>query len=350
MRIVSFVMVLALLLSVLTFGGCRGGGSQRYQAESFAYFDTVTTVIGYAESEKKFLDEVALIFEMLGEYHRLFDIYHAYDGIENLYTVNELQNGVHRTVTVDARIIALLQFAKDMYTKTNGALHIGMGSVLSIWHTHREAALQSPDTPTVPLDAELAAAAAHTSLDHLVIDSENSTVTITDPQMTLDLGAIAKGYAAECAAKELAARGLSHYVLNVGGTVRTVGARADGRAWVVGIEQPAVNTASPYLAEVTVVDRALSTSGSYQRYYMMNGVRYHHIVDPKTNKPATGYLSVSVLAEDTALADALSTALFCMSIEEGTALLNEYPDAAALWVRDDGTQYKSARFDAFLKK
>ena len=350
MRIASFVMVLALLLSVLTFGGCRGGGSQRYQVESFAYFDTVTTVIGYAESEEIFLDEAAQIFEALGEYHRLFDIYNAYDGMENLYTVNALQNGVHRTVTVDARIIALLQFAKDMYTKTNGALHIGMGSVLSLWHTHREAALQDPANPSVPLDAELTAAAAHTSFDCLIIDSENHTVTITDPQMTLDVGAIAKGYAAECVAKELAARGLSHYVLNVGGTVRTVGARADGRAWVVGIEQPYANAASPYLAQVTVVDMALSTSGTYQRYYMMNGVRYHHIVDPKTSKPATGYLSVSVLAADTALADALSTALFCMSIEEGTALLNEYPDMAALWVRDDGTEHKSARFDSYLKK
>ena len=350
MRIISLLAVVFLLVPLFLFCGCQGGRLQRYQTESTAYFDTVTTVIGYAECEQDFLDEAARILDELAAYHRLFDIYNAYEGLSNLYTVNEVQNGAHRTVTVDEAVIDLLLFAKDMYEKTQGALNVGMGSVLSIWHTHREAALDDPANPTVPLDAELTAAAAHTALDCLIIDGENNTVTITDPQMTLDVGAIAKGFATERVAEAMRARGLSHYVLNVGGTVRTVGERADGRPFVAGIEQPYANPPSPYLAEVEVVDMALSTSGTYQRYYMMNGVRYHHIVDPKTSKPATGYLSVSVLTADTALADALSTALFCMSIEKGTALLGEYPDAAALWVREDGTQHKSARFDAFLKK
>lgn len=346
--VLSLALVICLLLAALSLGGC--GGKQRYRAESFDFFDTVTTVIGYADSKEAFDAEVALIFEELGVYHRLFDIYHAYEGMENLYTVNEVINGAHRTVTVERCVIDLLLQAKELSAHTAGAFNVGMGSVLSIWHRHREAAKANPDFPTVPSDSELAAAAAHTSLDALVIDEKNNTVTIMDPLMTLDVGAIAKGFATERVAAAMAARGTTGYILNVGGTVRTVGARADGEAWVIGIENPDQSAASPYLAEVAFADKALSTSGTYQRYYTANGVRYYHIIDPKTNQPARGYTSVSVIADDTALADALSTALFCMSIEAGEALLAPYPDAAALWLRDDGTTHKSARFDEFLKQ
>lgn len=350
MRIVSGCLAACLLLTALFFGGCRQSGMKRYQAESLAYFDTVTTVIGYAESREAFDREAAAIFGELAEYHRLFDIYNAYEGIANLYTVNEVISGAHRTVTVDRRIIDLLLFAREMHERTAGALNIGMGSVLSIWHAHREAARKDPTAATVPSDAALAAAAAHTALNALLIDEVNNTVTITDPQMTLDVGAVAKGFAAQRVAETMTARGLTHYLLNVGGTVRAVGCRADGKAWTVGIEQPDTQALSPYLAELSLTDKALATSGTYQRYYTANGVRYHHIIDVKTSKPADGYLSLSVLADNAALADALSTALFCMSVEEGIALLEGYPDAAALWVRTDGTQHKSARFDEFLKK
>lgn len=346
-RVLSILAIFCLLIAVLPLSGC--GGKRRFQAESFAFFDTVTTVIGYAESREVFDAEVALIFEELSQYHRLFDIYNAYEGMENLYTVNQVVDGAHRTVTVDRCVIDLLLQARELSARTAGTFNVGMGSVLSIWHRHREASLETPDTPTVPSDGELLAAALHTSLDALVIDEANSTVTITDPKMTLDVGAIAKGFATERVASAMATRGTSGYVLNVGGTVCTVGARSDGSAWLIGIEDPRENNAAPYLAEVTFTDKALSTSGTYQRYYMANGVRYHHIIDPKTNQPARGYISVSVIANDAALADALSTALFCMSVEEGSALLAVYPDAAALWLCDDGTLRKSAHFDTFLK-
>lgn len=349
-RVLSFLLAICLFCGTLLFCGCRNGGLERYQTESFAYFDTVTTIIGYAESEEAFLAEADEIFAELAEYHRLFDIYHAYEGMENLYTVNEVQNGAHRTVKVDARVIELLLLAREMHEKTKGTLNVGMGSVLSIWHTHRTAALENDAVATLPTDEALTAAAAHTAIECLVIDEDACTVTITDPKMTLDVGAIAKGFATERVAKSMAARGLSHYLLNVGGTVRTVGSRADGKSWTVGIEQPQDSAASPYLAEVLLVDKALSTSGNYQRYYTVNGERYHHIIDVKTKKPARGYLSVSVLADDTALADALSTALFCMSVSEGMALLDSFPDAAALWVEEDGTEHRSARFEEFLRK
>lgn len=349
-RVIACLMAAFLLFSLLPLTGCQAGGLKRYQTQSFAYFDTVTTVIGYAKSEDDFLAEAKIILDELALYHRLFDIYHTYEGMENLSVVNAVQDGAHRTVKVDKPVIDLLLFGRDMYEKSEGALNIGMGSVLSLWHAHREAALANPENATLPSDALLAEAALHTAFEGILIDEEKSTVTITDPLMTLDVGAIAKGYATERVAESMAARGLEHYLLNVGGTVRTVGNRADGKPWVAGIENPDATGNMPYFAEVAVTDKALSTSGTYQRFYTVNGASYHHIIDTKTAKPAKGYLSVSVLADDTALADALSTALFCMDIEKGTALLNAYSGTAALWVKEDGTQHKSERFDAFWSK
>ena len=349
-RVTSFVLALCLLCAPLLLTACTGFGYKRYQAESFAYFDTVTTVIGYAKNEKAFQAEADAIFSEFERYHRLFDIYHAYEGMENLYTVNEVQNGTHRAVTVDPCVTELLVYAKEMYAKTSGAFHVGMGSVLSIWHTHRENALAGSLPPTLPTESELALAATHTSLDNLEIDIATNTVYITDPAMTLDVGAIAKGYAAERVAQAMAARGVTGYLLTVGGTVRTVGSRADGKAWTAGIEDARENSTSPYLAEVLLTNQALSVSGNYQRYYTVNGVRYHHIIDTKTNQPAAGYLSVAVIAADTTLADVLSTALFCMDVERGEELLTAYPSVAVLWVHADGTLQKSTNFDAFLKK
>ena len=187
-------------------------------------------------------------------------------------------------------------------------------------------------------------AAEHVDIDKLVIDEENSTVYISDPQMTLDVGAVAKGYAVEMVAQSMEARGLSGYVLNVGGNVRAVGAKPDGSGWTAGIESP---TGEDYLAYLSLTDETLVTSGSYQRYYLVNGKRYHHIIDRNTLMPSEGYLSVSVLTSHSGRADALSTALFCMTPEEGMALVESLPDTEAHWVLSDGTRRTSSGWENY---
>ena len=165
--------------------------------------------------------------------------------------------------------------------------------------------------------------------------------------MTLDVGAIAKGYAVEMTAKALEERGVTGYVLNVGGNVRTVGAKGDGEPWVVGIENPQDDPENPYLAYLDLSGESLVTSGSYQRFYWVDGERYHHIIDPNTLLPAKGFTSVSVVTKSSALADALSTALFCMSMEEGMELIASLPDTEAMWVTDTGEKLTSDGFSAF---
>ena len=329
------------------------GGDQaldKFSAYSFDYFDTVTTVSGYAESKEVFDRIASSALEELGEYHRLFTIYHRFEGLENLCTINELVKGEHRTVTVDRRIIDMLLYAKDMYAKTNGRVNIAMGSVLSIWHDYREIGMSDPASATLPPMDKLTAAARHTDINCLVIDEENLTVTLTDPAMKLDVGAIAKGYAVEMVARRLEEQGVTGFVLNVGGNVRTIGAKGNGDKWVVGIENPTDDEEKPYLAYLGLAGEALVTSGSYQRYYLVDGKRYHHIIDPDTLMPSEGFTSVSILTGSSADGDALSTALFCMSFEEGLALIESMPNTEAMWVFHDGQEKTSSGFDSYRTK
>jgi thiamine biosynthesis lipoprotein len=178
----------------------------------------------------------------------------------------------------------------------------------------------------------------------------NSTVTITDPEMKLDVGAIAKGYAVEMVARALEEKGISGYILNIGGNVRAVGAKADGEPWTVGLENPMEDEDKPYIAYLSLTKEALVTSGSYQRYYVVDGKRYHHIIDPETLMPSEGFTSVSVLCESSAMGDALSTALFCMSLEEGMALVESLEDVEVMWVLTDGTKQASSGFPSYTEK
>ena len=341
-------LALLLLVSGVIFPSCKSNepALEKFSAYSFDYFDTVTTVTGYAEDRAAF-DEIANgVLAELAEYHRLYTIYLRFEGLENLRTVNDLKNGEHRTVTVDRRIIDLLLYAKEMYSLTGGKMNVAMGSVLSIWHEYRTEGLDDPASAELPPMERLLAAAGHTDIQDLVIDEEASTVTLTDPEMRLDVGAIAKGYAVEMIAQGLEKRGISGYVLNVGGNVRTVGKKPDGTGWTVGLEDPLGG--DDYIAYLSLSNESLVTSGSYQRYYIVDGKRYHHIIDPETLMPAEGFVSVSVLTPDSALGDALSTALFCMPLEEGTALIESLDGTEAQWVFPDGTRRTSSGWENYI--
>ncbi len=335
----------AMLL--LSLCGCKPIKT-KYTDYSFDYFDTVTTVVGYAESKAEFDAVCTEIKALLKEYHQLYDIYHRYEGVTNLCSLNDLSDGVHQTLQVDPKIMGLLTYAKELYGVTAGKMNIAMGSVLSIWHDYRTHGMDHPDSAQLPPMDALQEAAKHTDIEKMVLDETASTVFLSDPQMTLDVGAIAKGYATEQAALYLEEKGISGYLLNVGGNVRCIGTHPNGDPWAIGIENPdTANTAVPHIAYLQLADKSLVTSGSYQRYYTVDGVRYHHIIDPATLMPAAYYRSVSVLCTDSGRADALSTALFSMPFEEGKALIEGLPDAEAMWVFSDGEQRYSTGFEAY---
>ena len=356
-RFFSSLLLFALLLSCFSLYACKKSENEsnnskkteKFSEYSLDYFDTATTITGYAETQEEF-DKISQdILLKLSEYHKLYTIYHRFEGLENLCTVNELTDGAHRTVTVDQKIIDLLLYAKEIYAKTNGKTNIAMGSVLSIWHDYRTAGMNEPAEAKLPPIELLTEAAKHTNIDDVIIDIEKNTVFLSDPKMTLDVGAVAKGYAVEMIARSLEESGVTGYVLNVGGNVRTIGIKGDGNPWVAGIENPKEDENDPYIAYLNLSGESLVTSGSYQRYYTVDGKNYHHIIDPATNMPAERYLSVSIVCKDSGLADALSTALFCMSYEEGVAVLEAIDGAEAIWVFSDGTRKESSGFASYVK-
>ena len=346
-KLISVLLLICVFSSSLLFISCNTQ-KNKYVTHSLDYFDTATTITGYETNQEKFDQISGEILALLGEYHKLYTIYHRFDGMENLCTINELKDGTHRTVTVDSRIIDMLLYAKEMYQITNGKLNIAMGSVLSIWHEYRTEGLDEPWAAELPPMELLSEAAQHTDINSLIIDQENSTVWISDPKMTLDVGAIAKGYAVEMVARWLESRGISGYVLNVGGNVRTIGTKPNDEKWLAGIENPNTESDQAYLAYLQLTGESIVTSGSYQRYYTVGNKNYHHIIDSQTLQPAEGYLSVSVISKNSAEGDGLSTALFCMPFDEGLALVESLPDVEALWVMSDESRKSSSGFSKYV--
>ncbi|MBO5755054.1 MAG: FAD:protein FMN transferase [Clostridia bacterium] len=328
-RALSVFLVLLLLLGCLN--GCEGQLPTPKEKSYFSYFDTLTTVISYAcDDEAVFNANCAAVEQMFIRYHKLFDIYNAYDGINNLYTVNQMA-GV-APVAVEKELIDFLLYAKEVYTLTRGETNVMLGAVLSLWHDCREQA--GIGVSALPDEGALTEAAKHTAIESLVIDEAEGTVFITDSMASLDVGALGKGYAAERAAEHLRERGAEGYVLDVGGNLRAIGAKPNGDGWITGVTDPLGE--GGYLAKLTFSNASLVTSGNYLRYFVVDGKKYHHVIDKDTLYPAEGFASVTVYTADSGLADALSTALFCMTYEDGVSLLATLPDTDALWVTKSG--------------
>lgn len=328
-----------LILAVLT--GCtapaKKSQAQIYSVNYLDVFDTVTTVMGSAESEEAFQEHARQIHEQLLHLHKLFDIYHNYDGISNLKTVND-QAGI-APVKVEEPILSLLLDCQEYEQVTAGKVNAAMGSVLSLWHDARSAGIESPETAHLPDAEALQEAAQHTNFDNVIINEEECTVYLADPQLRLDVGAIAKGWAAQRVAENVP----EGILLSVGGNVLATGAKfPDGTPWTVGVQNPDGDGDS-YVAAVPLTKGSMVTSGDYQRFFTVDGVRYHHIIDPDTLFPATRWRSVTILCPNSGLADMLSTALFLLSQEDGQALLDHF-GAEALWIDHEGTLLRSAGF------
>lgn len=325
----------------VTISGC--GRNQKLSKTYIEYFDTAVTLIGY-DNPGTFDELAGGVEKILSKYHKLFDIYNAYDGVNNLYTVN--LNAGQKSVPVNSEIIDFLKFCKGIYQTTDGETSIALGSVLKLWHNARSVAVNEPEKAALPSADELRAASQHTDIEGLIIDEENDTVFLSDSDASLDVGAVAKGYVADIIVRYLEENDAKHYALNMGGMVSCIG-DADGRPWNVGIIDPLNTTATALTVELS--EYSLVTSGVYQRYFDLNSKRYHHIIDPDTLYPEDNFLSVSVLCPEAAPGDALSTALFNMTLDEGKALIEKNENISVLWILPDGSLEYGGEFEKYVK-
>ncbi len=347
-KILSFSLILVILISQIAFmSGCRK--KTKFTDYSFDYFDTATTIIGYEKDEETFKSNCEKIKEQLEKYHKLYDIYYTYEGMNNLCSLNALTEGEHKELAVDQKIIDLLLYSIEMNELTGGYTNVALGSVLSIWHTYREEGLKNPAEAKLPPESELLEAIYNTELSTVKINEDDKTVHITDSKVSLDVGAIAKGYAVERVAKWMEVNDMNSYLLNVGGNIKTVGKRADKQKWSVGIENPNTDDKdNPYIEYLEIENLSVVTSGVYQRYYTVDGKNYHHIIDTDTLMPSEHFKSVTVVCENSALADALSTALMSMDLSQGKNLVDSLAGVEAMWVSNDFEKTYSENFSEYI--
>ncbi len=337
---------------LLLSSGCAKTQTNRYQAQFLFFFDTVTTIVGYSDSEEHFKEFAELVRGKIEEYHQLYDIYNDYESVNNIKTIND--NAGVAPVTVDRRIIDMLLFARKLCEQTDSAVNIAMGSLLNIWHDYRDAGTDDPENALLPPMAMLTEASRHMDLFSVVIDEEASTVYIKDPDIKLDVGAVAKGYALEQVALYFEQQGVQSLLMSIGGNVRAIGkklvaGKKGDKRWTVGVQNPDKSSEQTELFSVLIDGLSVVSSGIYERYYTVDGVKYHHIIDPSTLMPADYYAQVTLVCRDSGLGDALSTAVFNMPREQGSAFVDSMDEVEACWVMKDGRIYYSAGFQNYIK-
>lgn len=341
--------MLAVIIG-LSFTGCSSANKKtRYEAEFLGLFDTLTKIVGYADSKEEFTKHSQQIHDTLQEYNNLYDIYNDYPGINNIKTIND--NAGIKPVKVDKKIIDLLLLSKEEYKNTNGKLNVAMGAVLSIWHKYRDEGLKDEENAALPPMDQLKEAAKHIDINKMIIDEENSTVYLDDKLMSLDVGGIGKGYATEQVAQTAINNGFTSGVISVGGNIRAIGKKyGKEENWSLGVQNPDEESEQTILCTLEFTDASLVTSGDYERYYTVDGKDYNHIIDPDTLFPAEYYRSVTILTKDSGLADARTKPLFIMPIEEGQKYIESLPDTEAMWVMKNGEIRYSKGFQNYIKK
>lgn len=333
------ILLLLLSLSLSTFGttAVQAANASKYSYMFFGTFDTPVDIVGFAKDRETFDREAAKAEALFTEYHRLFDRYHPYDGLENVYTLN--QKAKDGPVKVHQALFDLIKFSKDNATLTHNNVNIAMGTVLELWHDARDQAEIDPEKVTIPPMEKLQEAARHISLEDIILDDDAKTVFFQDPRLQIDLGATAKGYAAELVAKELLNGEMPHFIINAGGNVRAGLGPLDGRKnWGVGIQNPDGNPLAPGESVMDILflqDMSVVTSGDYQRFFQVDGQRYHHLISPETLMPPQFMRSVTIITRNSDWADLLSTAVFLMPVEEGKAFVESQEGVEAIWILND---------------
>ena len=317
-------LCLALLFFISPLCSCAKTRVKQTQTRDyFNYFDTFCILRIDDTSEEDFSVAADELDKLLCDYDSLLDIYDSHGDTVSLYDVNE--NAGKGAVKVDKRLFDAISFGLDAHKLTDGYCNIALGSVISLWHAEREAARHDPKNAKLPDAKLIAEALTHTDISGVVLDAEALTVEIRDPSLSLDH---------------------ESFLLNLGGNVLAKGKSYKSAYWSVAIEDPFGDKDKSKIPTVSLNAQTLVTSGSYQRFYTVGEKNYSHIVSHKDGMPPEYFVSVSIIAPYTSsgTADALSTALFCMPLDDGRALLDSLEGIEAFWILPDGSTVASEGF------
>ena len=328
-----FLLCISALALVLPGCAAETQPLQRYSITFAGKLDTLVNFTVWCPSQAVFDSAAALVEQELNRYDALFD-YYAPDS-----TLSRINQSSEPTDAPE--IAALIEYCRDRQAHFGG-VNIAMGAALSLWHTARE-------TGRLPEEGDLRQAMEHASMED--VHTDGGLVWCTDEELRLDLGAVAKGAAAQAIATRLQEQGVRIFLLDCGtSSLVCSGTPPDKEGWQVALRNPDASlnlsgTEDPpeTLGVLSVTDGCLGVSGDYQKYFEVNGTYYSHILSPDTGRPVSHYRMVCVLADNAVDADFFSTALFVLPPEEAQQAA-EAAGVQALWVRPGGQLLKTGGF------
>ncbi len=326
MRLLPLMLCVLLCASILF--GCAIPREATPFSRSGFYFDTVITITVYDEKDLKSLDTC---FSLADRYEHLFSTKIEDSDVARINAANGAP------VTVDPETISLVNTALSYAALSDGAFDPTIGALSSLWDFQSE-------EPALPNPAEIEAALKTVDYRKVKVDEVNRTIQLECPGTRLDLGGIAKGYIADRMKDALMQEGVTSAIINLGGNVLVLGEKPDGSPYKVGIQYP-FQPEGTAIETIDITDQSLVSSGCYERYMTIDGVRYHHILDTKTGYPVeSGLLGVTILSDRSVDGDALSTICYVLGLEDGMTLIESLPDTEAVFIKEDETLVSSSGF------
>lgn len=305
----------ASILICLLMCGCSQNNMKEYTENIFA-MDTVMDLKIYSENDEA-------LSEAKAEIRRIDALFDRGNENSDIYRINK-----NKSADISAETADVIRAALSISERTDGAFDITVAPVMDLWGFYG-------NEFNVPSDDELQSTLEGVGYEKIQLDNTNISI----PENTgIDLGGIGKGYTSDRIASLLKHRGVKSAIISLGGNVHAIGKRNDGSEWTVGITDP--HNKSQLVGKLKISDKAVITSGAYQRYFEQEGITYHHIIDPTTGKSAdSGLASVTVITDSGMTADGLSTALFVMGLDKAIELWRSSSDFDAVFVDDSGMIY-----------
>ena len=323
----SMLLLFGLLLLLV---GCHSGDTLSRETRELMGTE-VTVMIWEQQSQNKGKQGIDAAFD---EIARIDSVFSNYKPESPISQINRAAG--KNAVKIDAEVMAMLQKAKEYAAESGGVFDITYASAGKLYDWKAK-------THVIPDEATVKAAMARVGIEKLVLDSEAMTARLAEEGDRIDVGGYIKGYAVDRAAMKLRELGFSDFIVNAGGDMYVAGHKGK-KSWKIGIRDPR-GARDDLLATLSVKDKAVVTSGDYERFFMKDGVRYHHIIDTRTGRPAMASRSVTVIADSCMNADYLSTTVFILGAQAGIELIEKkYPGAEAMVIDSDGKWHFSEHF------
>lgn len=284
--------------------------------------DTFVTITVVSDSADKADKAIVDAFSTIERFGNLINIFSDKSEVSSIN-----RNAGIREVKVSPETLNVIEKAIYVSEKSEGAFDPTIGPIMRLWDFYKKI---KPSEPEIRKNLMLV------NYKDIIINRDKSTVFLKEKGMLLDLGGIAKGYAVDLAVINLKQNSINSGIVAIAGDIRTFGLKPDEKPWNIGIKNPRrKNNSDEIIAKIRLSDKAISTSGDYERYFLINGERFHHLLDPKTGYPAGCCQSVSIITDNGAFTDAFSTAVFILGSEKGLKLAQEM-DMDAIIIGNNG--------------